>query len=200
MPVKIRLARHGKKHQSYYHIVIADGRAPRDGKYIEVIGNYNPNTNPATIVLDNDKAIDWLKKGAQPSDTARAILSYKGVLYKSHLLRGIAKGLLTQEQADEKLQQWLGSSKWKSGRLWSWSHRDFYEAAQRAAQAAGIPRKPNALRHSFASYRLALLGDAAKVAFEMGNSPQVVHSHYKNLVTPAEAERWFAIGPSEAAA
>lgn len=107
MPAKIRLTRHGKKHQPYYHIVVADGRAPRDGKYIEVIGNYNPNTNPATIVLDNDKALGWLQKGAQPTDTVRAILGYKGVLYKSHLLRGVAKGLLTQEQAETKLQQWL---------------------------------------------------------------------------------------------
>src|SRR5436190_23522462 len=103
MPAKIRLARHGKKHQGYYHIVVADGRAPRDGKYIEVIGNYNPNTNPATIVLDTEKALGWLQKGAQPTDTARAILSYKGVHYKSHLVRGVAKGLLTQEHADAKL-------------------------------------------------------------------------------------------------
>src|ERR1017187_4808257 len=107
MPAKIRLTRHGKKHQAYYHIVVADGRAPRDGKYIEILGNYNSNTNPATIVLDTDKALGWLQKGAQPTDTARAILSYKGVLYKSHLIRGVSKILLTQEQADEKLQQWL---------------------------------------------------------------------------------------------
>jgi len=106
MPVKIRLSRHGKKHQSYYHIVVADGRAPRDGKYIEVIGNYNPNTNPATIELNNEKALDWLSKGAQPTDTMRAILSYKGVLYKKHLQEGVTKGALNQEQADEKYQQW----------------------------------------------------------------------------------------------
>src|ERR1051325_3026437 len=113
MPAKIRLTRHGKKHQAYYHIVVADGRAPRDGKYIEVIGNYNPNTNPATIVLDNDKALDWLQKGAQPTDTVRAILGYKGVLYKSHLKRGVAKGLLTQEEADAKLQNWLDAKQIK---------------------------------------------------------------------------------------
>jgi len=106
MPVKIRLARHGKKHQAYYHIVVADGRAPRDGKFIEVIGKYNPNTNPATIHIDDVKALDWLSKGAQPTDTTKAILSYKGIIYKRHLQRGIAKGLLTQEQADEKFQKW----------------------------------------------------------------------------------------------
>lgn len=106
MPVKIRLARHGKKHQAYYHIVVADGRAPRDGKFIEVIGKYNPNTNPATIHIDDVKALEWLSKGAQPTDTTKAILSYKGIMFKRHLQNGIAKGLLNQEQADEKFQKW----------------------------------------------------------------------------------------------
>jgi len=106
MPVKIRLSRHGKKHNAYYHIVVADSRAPRDGRFIEVIGKYNPNTNPATIEINNEKAIDWLNKGAQPTDTLRAILSYKGVLYRKHLQRGVSKGLLTQEAADEKFNQW----------------------------------------------------------------------------------------------
>ena len=91
MPVKIRLARHGKKHQAYYHIVVADGRAPRDGKFIEVIGKYNPNTNPATIHIDDVKALEWLSKGAQPTDTTKAILSYKGIMYKRHLQNGVAK-------------------------------------------------------------------------------------------------------------
>ncbi|HNP47631.1 MAG TPA: 30S ribosomal protein S16 [Bacteroidia bacterium] len=109
MPVKIRLSRHGKKHQAYYHIVVADSRAPRDGKFIEVIGNYNPNTNPATIQIDNDKALTWLKNGAQPTDTCRAILSYKGVLFRSHLDRGVAKGAITQEAADAKYTAWLES-------------------------------------------------------------------------------------------
>lgn len=109
MPVKIRLSRHGKKHNAYYHIVVADSRAPRDGKFIEVIGNYNPNTNPATIILNNDSALSWLKKGAQPTDTCRAILSYKGVMYRNHLNIGVTKGALTQEQADAKYHAWLES-------------------------------------------------------------------------------------------
>ena len=92
MAVKIRLARHGKKGYAFYHIVAADSRAPRDGKFIEKLGTYNPNTNPATIDLCFEKALDWLQKGAQPTDTCRAILSYKGVLYKKHLLGGVAKG------------------------------------------------------------------------------------------------------------
>src|SRR6185436_17741795 len=107
MPVKIRLSRHGKKHNAYYHIVVADSRAPRDGKFIEVLGKYNPNSNPATIELNNEKALAWLNKGAQPTDTLRAILSYKRVMYQKHLARGIAKGLLTKEAADAKYQQWL---------------------------------------------------------------------------------------------
>jgi len=109
MPVKIRLARHGKKHHAYYHIVVADSRAPRDGKFIEIIGNYDPNTNPATIQIDQDKALSWLHKGAQPTDTCRAILSYKGILYKKHLQRGVDKGLMTQEAADEKFASWSSS-------------------------------------------------------------------------------------------
>ncbi len=107
MPARIRLQRHGKKGMPFYHIVIADGRAPRDGKFIERIGTYNPLAIPAEIKLDFDKALDWLNKGAQPSDTAKAILMYKGVLYKNHLLKGVAKGALTLEQAEAKFQVWL---------------------------------------------------------------------------------------------
>ena len=102
MPTKIRLQRHGKKGKPYFHIVVADGRAPRDGRFIERIGSYNPITNPATIEIDNDRATDWMMKGAQPTDTTRAILSYKGVLFRVHLNKGVAKGMLTQEQADAK--------------------------------------------------------------------------------------------------
>ena len=107
MPVKMRLQRHGRKQNAFFHLVIADSRAPRDGRFIEKLGTYNPNTNPATIELDFDKAFDWLNKGAQPTDTVRAILSYKGILYKNHLAKGVAKGALTQEQADEKFNAWL---------------------------------------------------------------------------------------------
>jgi len=107
MPVKIRLARHGKKDYAYYHIVVADSRSPRDGKFIEQIGSYNPNTNPATITLDTDKALSWLDKGAQPTDTTRAILSYKGVMYKKHLMGGVKKGAFTAEEAEARFAKWL---------------------------------------------------------------------------------------------
>ena len=107
MPAKIRLQRHGRKRFAYYHIVIADSRAPRDGSNIERIGSYNPNTNPATIDLDFDKALTWLANGAQPTDTVRAILSYKGVMYKKHLLGGVAKGSFTAEEAETRFEAWV---------------------------------------------------------------------------------------------
>ena len=107
MSVKIRLQRHGKKGKPFYHIVVADARASRDGKFIEKIGTYNPITNPAVIELNVDSAVKWLNNGAQPTDTARAILSYKGVLYKKHLLGGVAKGAFSAEEADKKFAAWL---------------------------------------------------------------------------------------------
>ncbi len=113
MAVKIRLQRHGKKGKPFYQIVAADARAKRDGRYIERIGSYNPNTNPATILLDNDRALYWLSNGAVPSDTARAILSYKGVLYMNHLRKGVLKGALTQEQADDRFGKWLSEKEAK---------------------------------------------------------------------------------------
>ena len=107
MSVKIRLQRHGKKQKPFYWIVAADARSKRDGRYLEKLGTYNPNTNPATIELNIDQAVQWLHNGAQPTDTARAILSYKGALMKHHLDGGVRKGALTQEQADAKLAKWL---------------------------------------------------------------------------------------------
>ena len=107
MPTKIRLQRRGKRGQPFYHIVIADGRAPRDGKFIEKIGTYNPLSRPADIDIDFNKAIIWLEKGAQPTDTVRAILAYTGVLYKNHLQKGVQKGAMTEEQAEIKFQAWM---------------------------------------------------------------------------------------------
>ena len=107
MSVKIRLQRHGKKNKPFFWIVAADARSPRDGRYLEKLGTYNPNTNPATIDLDVDGAVKWLQNGAQPTDTAKAILSYKGALLKNHLAGGVLKGALTEEQAAEKFNAWL---------------------------------------------------------------------------------------------
>ena len=107
MATKIRLQRHGRKKRAFYHIVVADSRAPRDGRFIEKIGTYNPITNPATIELDVNKATEWLLKGAEPTDTAAAILSHKGAKYKKHLQVGVNKGAITQEQADQKFAEWV---------------------------------------------------------------------------------------------
>jgi small subunit ribosomal protein S16 len=107
--VKIRLARRGRKKLAMYDVVVADARAPRDGRFIEKIGTYNPLTVPATIVLNDDKAFQWLMNGAQPSDTVKAVLSHRGIMLKKHLQIGVIKGALTQEQADSKLQDWVQS-------------------------------------------------------------------------------------------
>ena len=107
MATKIRLQRHGRKKRAFYHIVVADSRAPRDGRFIEKIGTYNPITNPATIELDVNKATQWLLNGAEPTDTARAILSYKGAAYKKHLQVGVNKGAISQEEADKKFAAWM---------------------------------------------------------------------------------------------
>jgi small subunit ribosomal protein S16 len=130
MSVKIRLQRHGKKGKPFYWVVAADARSKRDGKYLEKIGTYNPNTNPATIDINLDSAVQWLHNGAQPTDTARAILSYKGVLLKHHLDGGVRKGALTQEQADAKLAAWLEA---KAGKVDA--KKDGLSKAQEAVKA-----------------------------------------------------------------
>jgi small subunit ribosomal protein S16 len=111
--VKIRLARRGRKKLAMFDVVVADARAPRDGRFIEKIGTYNPLTNPATIDLNDNKAFEWLMKGAQPSDTVKAMLSYRGIMLRKHLQIGVIKGALTQEQADAKLADWLKSKESK---------------------------------------------------------------------------------------
>ena len=150
MPAKIRLQRHGKKANAFFHIVIADGRAPRDGKFIEKIGTYNPTTNPATILIDSDKALAWLNKGAQPTDTCRAILSHKGIMYKNHLQGGVTKGALTQEQADAKLTKWLSDKETKvtgtvdkleNAKKDVYKNRMAAEVAAKEAKAAKIAAK-----------------------------------------------------------
>ena len=136
MPVKIRLQRKGRKRRPYYHIVVADVRAPRDGKYIERIGMYNPMTKPATIDIDREKAYDWLSKGAQPTDTARAILKFKGVYYRRHLMRGVKKGALTQEEADKLYQEWIEQ---KEARVAARFEQTAKELAEFHATVSGTP-------------------------------------------------------------
>lgn len=136
MPVKMRLQRKGRRKSPFYHVVIADARAPRDGKFIERIGTYNPMTKPATIDIDRDKAFEWLMKGAQPTDTVRAMLRFKGVMYRKHLTRGVAKGALTQEEADKLYQEWIDTKEAKIAERFAAS------AAERRAEIARIAGTP----------------------------------------------------------
>lgn len=138
MPTKIRLQRHGRKGYAFFHIVAADSRAPRDGKFIEKLGVYNPNTNPATIEIDFDEAVKWLENGAQPTDTCRAILSYKGVLYRKHLNGGVRKGAFTQEEADARFEKWMNdkTSKVQQGADAVAKAKDAEKAAALKAEAA----------------------------------------------------------------
>jgi len=132
MATKIRLQRHGKKGKAFFHLVAADSRAPRDGRYIEKLGTYNPNTNPATIDMNFDRTLHWVQVGAEMTDTARALLSYRGVLYKNHLLNGVKKGALTEEQVEEKFSKWLEEKEAKiQGKKDSLSSADEKEKAAR---------------------------------------------------------------------
>ena len=135
MPVKIRLQRHGKKGKPFYWIVAADARSKRDGKYLDKIGTYNPNTNPATIDLDVDGAVKWLQNGAQPTDTAKAILSYKGAMLKNHLVGGVRKGALTEEQAEEKFQAWVAEKEAKINAKVEGLSKDEADAKAKAFEA-----------------------------------------------------------------
>ena len=141
MPVKIRLSRKGRKKAPFYHIVAADSRAPRDGKFIEKLGTYNPLTKPATVVLDSERAYYWLTQGAQPTETMRSILRFKGVLYRKHLNRGVQKGALTQEQADAKYQAWIDE---KEAKIASRVAQKDEERRKHLAEISGTPPPPPA--------------------------------------------------------
>lgn len=139
MSVKIRLQRHGRKGKPIYHIVVADARAPRDGRFIERLGQYNPNTNPATIEINVDKAVNWLHNGAQPTETCRAILSYKGVLMKKHLLEGVKKGAFSAEEVETRFAAWVASKENKvSGKVNSLSAAEQKRKADAMAQEIKI--------------------------------------------------------------
>ena len=158
MAVKIRLQRHGKKNFAFFHIVVADTRAPRDGRYIEQIGSYNPNTNPATINLDFDRALAWIKVGAQPSLVCRRILSYEGVLLRHHLDGGVAKGALTQEAADQKFNDCKAQ---RDAKIDAKVNGLRNEAVAKANAALAEESKVNAARAEAIAKRAAELAAAA---------------------------------------
>jgi small subunit ribosomal protein S16 len=175
MATRIRLQRHGKKGKPFYHMVIADSRAKRDGKFIEKIGTYNPNTNPATINIDFDRAMYWVGVGAEMSDTARAILRYKGVLYKWHLLKGVAKGALTEDQVNTKFNEWAAAKEAKIQ-----AKRDKLSKAQEEALAKRLAAE-------------AAANAARAKAIEAKNAPEpeaVAEEDVKEAATenPAESE------------
>ncbi|NGZ90624.1 30S ribosomal protein S16 [Psychroflexus maritimus] len=152
MPVKIRLQRHGKKGKPFFWIVAADGRAKRDGKFLEKLGIYNPTTNPATIELNVDGAVKWMRNGAQPTDTAKRILSYKGAMLKKHLLAGVDKGALTEEQANEKFEAWL---KEKEDKVFSKTQQVEQSTSEAKQKALAAEKEANAKRKAAVDATLA---------------------------------------------
>lgn len=158
MAVKIRLARRGRKKRAMYDVVIADARAPRDGRFIEKIGTYNPNTNPASVNIDEDKAFDWVMKGAQPTDTVKAMLSYRGVMFRKHLQIGVNKGAVTQEDADAKLKEWLEQKEAKvQGKIDSLSQQ---KAADRKARHEAESKVKEARAEAYRAKQAAELAAA----------------------------------------
>ncbi len=187
MPTKIRLSRHGKTHRAFYHIVVADGRAPRDGRFIEKIGTYDPITNPAEIILDFDKALDWVMKGAQPTDTARAILSHKGVMFKSHLLKGVAKGAFTEIEAEAKFQKWLEEKEAKNASSKSGIDEKL-RAEKKALMDAEV--KVNEERAAeFAKKKAAIIDAKVKVAQEAAAAKAAEEEANKPAEEVAEAPK-----------
>ncbi|MGL5274010.1 small subunit ribosomal protein S16 [Myroides marinus] len=174
MSVKIRLQRHGKKGKPFYWVVAADARAKRDGKFLEKIGTYNPNTNPATVELDVDSAVKWLFNGAQPTDTARTLLSYKGAMLKHHLQGGVNKGALTQEQADAKFAAWLEekATKINAKKEGLSSNKAADKAARLAAEKEVNAKRAAAAQAKAAAATAAPVEEAAEVVEESNEETQ----------------------------
>ena len=180
MSVKIRLQRHGKKGKPFYWIVAADARAKRDGRFLEKLGTYNPNTNPATINLDVDGAVKWLQNGAQPTDTAKTILSYKGAMLKNHLVGGVRKGALTEEQAEEKFQAWLEE---KAGKVASKEENVAKAKSEAKAKALEAEKAVNEARVAAAvEVEEEVVEEAAEEA-----APEVVEEDVAEEVVAEEA-------------
>jgi small subunit ribosomal protein S16 len=183
MSVKIRLQRHGKKGKPFYWIVAADARAKRDGRFLEKLGTYNPNTNPATVNLDVDGAVKWLQNGAQPTDTAKTILSYKGAMLKNHLVGGVRKGALTEEQAEEKFQAWLEE---KAGKVASKEENVAKEKSEAKAKALEAEKAVNEARVAAAVEEVAPEVVEEEVAEEA--APEAVEEEVAEEAAPEVVE------------
>jgi len=203
MPVKIRLSRRGRKKQAMYDVVVADSRAPRDGKFIEKIGTYNPNTDPASISLNDEKAFDWVMKGAQPTDTVKAMLSYRGIMMKKHLQIGVLKGAITQEDADKKFEIWLAEKEAKiQGKVEKLSATKASEAKARLAaekkvsdaRAEAIAAKKKVADDTLVAEIAEAGADEAEKALEEEGNEAVAA-----VETPAAEEAPTAEAPAEEA-
>ena len=188
MPVKIRLQRHGKKGKPFYWVVAADGRAKRDGKFLEKLGTYNPNTNPATITLNLDNSVQWLQNGAQPTDTARAILSYKGVMLKHHLLGGLRKGALTEEQVEEKFNAWLEEKESKVAAKVSGLDKDKEKARAEALKAEKEVNEKRALAAAEAELPETPEGESAESEVEAVAEASEGEAVTETAAEPTEVE------------
>jgi len=192
MPAKMRLSRHGKKGAAFYHIVVADGRAPRDGKFIEKIGTYNPISNPAVIDLDVDKALTWLQNGVQPTPTVRSILSYTGVLYKNHLHKGVLKGALTEAQAEVKFEAWMKEKEAKKAAKvseLSEKSREERKAALEAEMKVNEARAAEIAKTKAAEIEAQVkAAQAAKSEAEAAEAPEVAEETETEEAAPATEE------------
>lgn len=196
MPVKIRLARRGRKQRPYYHVIIADARAPRDGKFIEQIGSYNPMTKPATIELDRDAAYAWLMKGAQPTDTVRAILRFKGVMYRKHLQRGVSKGAMTQDAADKLYEDYIATKDAKTAERFAVTAKELLD---RHAAISGVAKAPPAkvAEDTGSEFRETADADSGSEFQEGANEAEAV---VEEAVAEAPAADAVAEAPAEEAA
>jgi len=174
MSVKIRLARKGRKKQAYYHVVVADSRSPRDGRFIEKIGIYNPITDPATIDINFEKALGWLQKGAQPTDTCRAILKYKGVMMKKHLMEGVKKGAFDEAEADRRFNEWVKGKDEKIEMKKSGLEKLGEDARKRRLEAEKAIKEARAAEYAKKLAALAAEAEAAAKASVAAETPEVV--------------------------
>lgn len=189
MAVKIRLTRRGRKKLAMFDVVVAKASSPRDGRFIEKLGTYNPNTNPATIVLDEEKAFDWVMKGAQPSDTVRAMLSYRGILLKKHLQIGVNKGAITQEQADAKLEEWKKQQEAKvTGKVESIAKKkEADKKARLAAEAKVKEARAEALRKKNQEVEAATAAEEATEEAEVASEAVAEEAVAEEAAPAAEA-------------
>lgn len=188
MSVKIRLARKGRKKQAYYHVVVADSRSPRDGRFIEKIGIYNPITDPATIDINFEKALGWLQNGAQPTDTCRAILKYKGVMMKKHLMEGVRKGAFDEAEADRRFNEWLKGKEEKIELKKSGLEKKGEELRKKKLEAEKAIKEARAEELAKKAAALAAEAEAAAKAAAAAEAPEEIVAEAAAGEAPVQAE------------